>query len=179
MSSEIDYVCPICGEWSDTTDRFPVCEFCGNENVIIVSRDEISEIQNDIRKLPEPARRKYLTEDANSDIERMGIMTTEYIRQKYVFNDPRFSKTKFNERERALRERVAYIDAHKKEEIAALREEVYGEPNPYRKVTCPTCGSTNTKKISGMAKAASVGLFGIFSQKVKHQFHCNSCGYEW
>ena len=95
------------------------------------------------------------------------------------FNDPRFSKTKFNEREHALRERVAYIDAHKKEEIAALREEVYGEPNPYRKVTCPTCGSTNTKKISGLSKAASVGLFGIFSQKVKHQFHCNSCGYEW
>nr|DAG42687.1 MAG TPA: PhnA Zinc-Ribbon [Caudoviricetes sp.] len=30
-----------------------------------------------------------------------------------------------------------------------------------------------------MAKAASVGLFGVFSQKVKHQFHCNSCGYEW
>ena len=28
-----------------------------------------------------------------------------------------------------------------------------------------------------MAKAASVGLFGIFSQKVRHQFHCNSCGY--
>ena len=30
-----------------------------------------------------------------------------------------------------------------------------------------------------MAKAASVGLFGIFSQKVRHQFKCNSCGYEW
>lgn len=171
MSSEIDYVCPICGEWSDTTDRFPVCEFCGNENVIIVSRDEISEIQNDIRKLPEPARRKYLTEDANSDIERMGIMTTEYIRQKYVFNDPRFSKSKFNERERKEEKDYQEFKEQSKRDVAAY----YGHPT----ITCPTCGSTNTKKISNLSKAASVGLFGIFSQKVKHQFHCNSCGYEW
>nr|DAT54479.1 MAG TPA: RNA polymerase I [Caudoviricetes sp.] len=171
MSNEIDYVCPICGEWSDTTDRFPVCEFCGNEDVIIVSRDEISEIQNDIRKLPEPARRKYLTEDANSDIERMGIMTTEYIRQKYVFNDPRFSKSKFNERERKEEKDYQEFKEQSKRDVAAY----YGHPT----ITCPTCGSTNTKKISGLSKAASVGLFGIFSQKVKHQFHCNSCGYEW
>lgn len=171
MSSEIDYVCPICGEWSDTTDRFPVCEFCGNEDVIIVSRDEISEIQNDIRKLPEPARRKYLTEDANSDIERMGIMTTEYIRQKYVFNDPRFSKSKFNERERKEEKDYQEFKEQSKRDVAAY----YGHPT----IKCPTCGSTNTKKISGLSKAASVGLFGIFSQKVKHQFHCNSCGYEW
>lgn len=171
MNNEIDYVCPICGEWSDTEDRFPICEFCGNEDVIVVSRDEISEIQNDIRNLPEPARRKYLTEDANSDIERMGIMTTEYIRQKYVFNDPRFSKAKFNERERKEEKDYQEFKEQSKRDVAAY----YGHPT----ITCPTCGSTNTKKISGMAKAASVGLFGIFSQKVKHQFHCNSCGYEW
>lgn len=171
MGSEIDYVCPICGEWSDTTDRFPVCEFCGNEDVIIVSRDEISEIQNDIRKLPEPARRKYLTEDANSDIERMGIMTTEYIRQKYVFNDPRFSKSKFNERERKEEKDYQEFKEQSKRDVAAY----YGHPT----ITCPTCGSTNTEKISALSKGVSVGLFGIFSQKVKHQFRCKTCGYEW
>ncbi|MCM1100150.1 MAG: SEC-C domain-containing protein [Clostridium sp.] len=44
---------------------------------------------------------------------------------------------------------------------------------------CPTCNSTNIKKISGLSKAGSVALFGILSQKVKHQFKCNNCGYEW
>lgn len=44
---------------------------------------------------------------------------------------------------------------------------------------CPTCGSTNITKISGTSKAASVALWGIFSQKVKKQWHCNSCKYEW
>ena len=41
---------------------------------------------------------------------------------------------------------------------------------------CPTCQSTNIKKISGLSKAGSVALFGIFSQKVKKQWHCNGCG---
>jgi transposase-like protein len=101
----------------------------------------------------------------------MGIMTTEYIRQKYVFNDPRFSKAKFNERERKEEKDYQEFKEQSKRDVAAY----YGHPT----ITCPTCGSTNTKKISGLSKAASVGLFGIFSQKVKHQFKCNSCGYEW
>ena len=42
-------------------------------------------------------------------------------------------------------------------------------------VECPYCHSMNTKKISNITKAGSVAMFGIFSQKVKHQWHCNSC----
>ena len=41
---------------------------------------------------------------------------------------------------------------------------------------CPYCHSTNTNKISGLSKASSVAIFGIFSQKVKKQWHCNGCG---
>jgi uncharacterized protein YbaR (Trm112 family) len=44
------------------------------------------------------------------------------------------------------------------------------------KVTCPYCKSTNTKKISGLSKAVSVGIFGIFALgKTTKQFHCNNC----
>ena len=165
------YVCPVCGNRNRSDDRFPICDFCGCEDVIILTDDEISEIQNDIRKLPEKAQQKYLTEEPKSDFYKMGIMTTEYIRQKYVFNDPRFSKSKFNERERKEEKDYQEFKEQSKRDVAAY----YGHPT----ITCPTCGSTNTKKISNLSKAASVGLFGIFSQKVKHQFHCNSCGYEW
>ena len=165
------YVCPVCGNRNRSGDRFPICDFCGCEDVITLTDDEISEIQNDIRKLPEKAQQKYLTEEPKSDFYKMGIMTTEYIRQKYVFNDPRFSKSKFNERERKEEKDYQEFKEQSKRDVAAYS----GHPT----ITCPTCGSTNTKKISGLSKAASVGLFGIFSQKVKHQFHCNSCGYEW
>lgn len=43
------------------------------------------------------------------------------------------------------------------------------------KVHCPYCNSTNCKKISGVSKATSVAMFGIFSQNVKKQWHCNNC----
>lgn len=43
------------------------------------------------------------------------------------------------------------------------------------KVHCPYCNSTNCKKISGVSKATSVAMFGIFSQRVKKQWHCNNC----
>lgn len=41
--------------------------------------------------------------------------------------------------------------------------------------TCPFCKSNNVKKISGSSKAVSVALWGLFSQKVKKQWHCNNC----
>lgn len=44
---------------------------------------------------------------------------------------------------------------------------------------CPTCQSTNIKKISSLSKAGSVAMWGIFSQKVRKQWHCNNCGSEW
>lgn len=44
---------------------------------------------------------------------------------------------------------------------------------------CPTCKSTNIKRVSGTSKAISVAMFGFLSQKVKKQFHCDNCGYEW
>lgn len=44
---------------------------------------------------------------------------------------------------------------------------------------CPTCQSLNIKKISTASKVSSVFMWGLFSQKIKKQWHCNNCGYEW
>ena len=46
-------------------------------------------------------------------------------------------------------------------------------------ITCPTCKSTNVSKIGAGERAASVGLLGIFSQKINKTFKCNNCGYTW
>ena len=184
MDTWKNYICPVCGAWSCTKDRFPTCEFCQNEDVIIIEDEKLhNEIQAYLKSLTRSDFEKYLVlpsyGEIGKDYTELYVATVEYIRQKYVFDDPRFSKTKFNEREHQECARHQEYKTHKKEEIAALREEVYGEPNPYRKVTCPTCGSTNTEKISALSRGVSVGLFGIFSQKVKHQFRCKTCGYEW
>lgn len=43
-------------------------------------------------------------------------------------------------------------------------------------ITCPYCKSTDCKKISGLSKAGSVALWGIFALgKTTKQWHCNSC----
>ena len=45
--------------------------------------------------------------------------------------------------------------------------------------TCPTCGSTNIQKISGLNRAAHGYMFGLFSKTAKSQFCCKNCGYKW
>lgn len=43
-------------------------------------------------------------------------------------------------------------------------------------ITCPYCNSTDCKKISGLSKAGSVALWGIFALgKTTKQWHCNNC----
>lgn len=47
------------------------------------------------------------------------------------------------------------------------------------KPKCPTCNSTNLKKISTTSKVVNTAVFGLFGTKRFKQFHCNNCGYEW
>ena len=47
------------------------------------------------------------------------------------------------------------------------------------KPKCPTCSSTNVKKISGIAKLAGAAMFGLFSKTARSQFKCENCGYKW
>lgn len=44
---------------------------------------------------------------------------------------------------------------------------------------CPTCNSTDIKKISVMSKAVGATMFGLFSKTARSQFKCKSCGYTW
>ena len=44
---------------------------------------------------------------------------------------------------------------------------------------CPTCGSTNVQKISGMKRWLSVGLFGLASSDVGKTMVCKKCGYKF
>lgn len=64
--------------------------------------------------------------------------------------------------------------------VVLKKNENYIPETPAKNIPkCPTCSSTNIKKVSGASKAASVVMFGLLSQKVKKTFHCNNCGYEW
>lgn len=47
------------------------------------------------------------------------------------------------------------------------------------KPKCPTCQSTNLRKISTTSKAINTVAFGLLGTKRNKTFHCNNCGYEW
>lgn len=45
---------------------------------------------------------------------------------------------------------------------------------------CPTCQSTDLKKITAMSKVGSVALWGVFAAgRTSKTWHCNNCGSEW
>lgn len=65
------------------------------------------------------------------------------------------------------------IDAKVRQELAEEQERAKYVPR------CPTCGSPDIERISGVSKVASAAMWGLFSNKIRKTFHCNNCGYEW
>ena len=63
-----------------------------------------------------------------------------------------------------------------KSEILQLSQD-HSQPIP----KCPTCGSTNIRRISATEKAVNIGMFGLFGNKRKYQFEClnPNCKYKW
>lgn len=47
------------------------------------------------------------------------------------------------------------------------------------KPKCPTCGSTNIRKIGTGERVASVVGLGLLSKKINKTWKCNNCGHTW
>lgn len=100
----------------------------------------------------------------------LGIKTelNDRFIENIVKSSPNFDQEFWNRRE-------AFKEVQKHNDELFKNDKIKQENIP----TCPTCHSTNIKRVSGTSKAISVVMFGLLSQKVKKQFHCNNCGYEW
>lgn len=53
------------------------------------------------------------------------------------------------------------------------------EQKESNKPKCPTCQSTNIKKISALSRGAHAYAFGLFSKTARSQFECLNCGYKF
>lgn len=167
MDNDLYVICPHCGyvNLQFNASKFPICKCCGYEDPIIMSMDDMRVFVKNLN-LP--------TADLNSN--KLGTIAStsdspsdEALREKYVYNNEHFSKKAYNDMLEYDRKECKRLQEYWD---TAGRSE---QPKP----KCPTCGSTDLRKVSVGAKAVSVGLLGIFSQKVKKTWHCNSCGYEW
>lgn len=156
-------LCKKCGrmDFDEDQSKFPVCKLCKHDNIIKIPRDEYNATVD-----------KYSDENSSGTAEDWNDEAEEYYREKYVYhNNPDFDKVSYNE----------MLDYKRKERADAIAwvDEIDRAAAGHPTIKCPNCGSKNTSKITALSKAVSVGFFGLFSQKVKHQFKCNSCGYEW
>lgn len=150
----IDYICPICGHYGMTDDRFPTCKFCKNENLVIFKDGEVDKTSRMIEEMSDEELKQYLyLEKAdeyryqrfqkNPEKKRWndeGVAFREYLRQKYVFNNPMFDKEKYNQRVDWSLERAKAQDAQTAENARCAAEEA-------SRPRCPKCGCTEFQMV--------------------------------
>ena len=147
------YYCPECGYVVGDPAIVDKCMYCKSS---LLFRRKLIQITDpeDIAEL-------------GKDIDKIRQMM--YVKDKYLVNNPIFNEDKFNKRiqeDKELSERVLREYEEKMRSFEALPK-------------CPTCGSRRISKISTASRAASTITFGLASNKIGKQFHCDNCGYNW
>lgn len=90
----------------------------------------------------------------------------------YIKSSPEFDQYLFEHREEDIfNKRIS--DRAELAHGASILEEKSRVPK------CPTCGSTNIRRMSGVERGVSIATFGILSKKINKTFKCSNCGYTW
>ena len=104
------------------------------------------------------------------------MVINKNLKQQFINEDiktsPEFYQYLFDHRDEILAKQSAEFDAKMAHGKAILEEQS-------RVPKCPTCQSTNIRKMGGIERGASIYAFGIFSKKVNKTFKCQNCGYTW
>ena len=147
--------CPECN--NNVSDKAEACPHCGYPIQQICKKyTVINGVKFDVTDIT----KKILDAKTIEDLEPI---------QKYIRSNFNISPIKFIKPVRELQ------DAPK-----AINCDILSNKNIHQNTPkCPTCQSTNIKKISATSKAKNAVLFGLIGNKRNKQFHCNSCGYEW
>lgn len=171
------YICHTCGGFTVAGDKLECCSYCHSKTIIELSdaqlREELGKCDNEnIRKLQ--GEKLWYGKMSNEQKE----LFVKQLQKDYVENQYLFNKEKHLEYENKKYEYQKLQSEEFRKESQARRDRERAEYEATRP-RCPTCHSTDIKPITATQKAGSFLMLGIFSQKIKHQFHCNHCGYEW
>lgn len=134
------------------------CEKCGGTGVLDFGVCVQCGSHNSYKSVPD----EYVDDYAIKD-----DLKAEFI-ENIVKSSPNFDQERWDRRE-AFKE----IQKHNNELLENDKVKQLNIPK------CPTCGSTDIKKISVMSKAVGATMFGLFSKTARSQFKCKNCGYEW
>ena len=166
--------CKICG--NDVAEEIGYCTDCGNGQVIkgTLFKSRTTLPIEDVVYTSQYPRQYY----ENLSIEKYGTIDKWYdvFVEIELSKQPSFSMEKYK------------ISLPLMKERAERRKEMAEHPEKYapKKVTinvnepkCPTCNSTNIKKISITKRAVHGYAFGLLSKTARSQFECKNCGYKW
>lgn len=190
--------CPECGK--EISDKASACIHCGyplaSENIIkdkeIQSTDTkptdiVSIEREDIERISSFQKIKpfYLFENRDDSL----LIECGNCQKVYVFKKNNFYRWSSNfcackipficpNCNNGVEANISINKRGYQEIKEAKHEEIKSQNTCVPK--CPTCKSTNIRKISGASKVGSVAIWGIFAAgKVSKQWHCNNCGSEW
>ena len=74
---------------------------------------------------------------------------------------------------------LSLVEKQNEPNVTTLKDDDIKESTVNDSPSTSPNGYSLDKKISTALKAGSVFMWGLLSQKVKKQWHCNNCGYEW
>ncbi len=66
-----------------------------------------------------------------------------------------------------------------KTNVASAKSNAHSETRIKNVPKCPTCGSTNIKRITTLNRAVSVGTLGLLSGKIGKNYECLNCKAKW
>ena len=118
---------------------------------------------------------KEYKEAHNGDYPSLKV-TNEMIRKKYFYGKLDGSSNSAAVGKREYSESPEGIEEQNQQTRKWMRSQQNGNVGVPK---CPTCGSTNIRKISTGERMVSVGMLGLFSKKINKSFKCNKCGYTW
>jgi len=142
-------ICPKCR--GIYPDDLNLCDSCSIE---LFDKKSFYEIYYELLDMTEKQRRDHRYED------RYEVIC------KYQFNSD-YNYEEFQAETEKMYERI------KKNQIQQSVKPAVNIPK------CPTCGSTNVKKITLLNRAVSIGMLGLLSGKIGKNYECKDCGSKW
>lgn len=156
--------CPVCG--IITVDQYDQnCIYCNGKIVNAINSDDY---------YTEKAKELYPPHDIiSNEIYYSSSGARKALFELEVSKNPLFDEQLYETR---IAEKKAQDDAEFKQRVAKMKAEYHNNPNI---PTCPTCHSTNIKKISLAKGYLHWRMFGFFSKTARSQYHCQNCDYKW
>ena len=166
--SEYIKCCSVCGcTLLNEHRKFTTCTDCAIPNEIFSGKTTTYTSKHPKEYYEELSLKNYDTKDKWKEV----FIETE------LSNEPTFSHERYLISLKNQKERDKRIEERKNQPAYSPEINTYTPEINIPK--CPTCQSTNIKKISSTKRAVHGIAFGLLSKTAKSQFECLNCKYKW